>query len=112
MRIFFVLVIISTILLSGCTAPEQKNCGNDKECLKNAFNNCENAYGIWKSGNGAIGVAFLGNESNKCKVLVNIQETNLSISKKNMTCYVPVNGSEVNFSISSDCLGELKSFFN
>ena len=109
MKILIVLAIF--VLISGCIELTGKDCGYDKECLKNAFEKCEKAYGIWKGENGEIGVKIDGRKGNDCTVSVGIVSDKMNISYKYMTCHIPLPGNSENFSVKNDCIGELKKFF-
>ncbi|MDO8553737.1 MAG: hypothetical protein Q7S22_02935 [Candidatus Micrarchaeota archaeon] len=106
----YTIVLFVILFLFACTSVEGKNCSTDKECIKVAFKNCEKAYGTWEGNNGKIGVQITEKKGEKCTVLVNVTENDLSITNKNMTCEIPVNNS-LNFSINSECRGELEDSF-
>lgn len=111
----FSFAILSIILLAGCLSQAEqteKDCGSDKECLKNAFIKCENAHGTWKGSNGDIKVHIVGKQDSRCGVFVSIPGIALNISGKNMTCYLPMREDNSTFEIKNDCTDELAAFFN
>lgn len=108
------IFLITILLLAGCTSPqvpESKNCLKDKECLKAAFLKCENAYGTWEGNNGDIEVKIIEKKNEKCLVQIIARETKLSITNKTIICNIPITANTI-FSISSDCSGELKDYFD
>ncbi len=107
-----VISVILVVLFAGCAGqvPEGKNCGTGKGCLKDAFKNCEKSYGTWQGENGEIKVIIKEKKQEFCSVSVAIQEKGLNISDKGMICDVPMSDNK-EFSIASECTGELKDFF-
>jgi len=104
----FVIVIISLLILSGCLAPVEKDCGN--ECLEKAFLECKKESGIWNGENGNISVKILERNQNSCKVSVTVLGNALNISRKSMTCNVPLEKNKT-FRITN-CTGDLKKYFS
>ena len=104
-------IMFVMLFLFACTAPEGKNCGTDKECLKSSFEKCEKAYGIWEGQNGDIGVVIKGKEGGFCTVSVAVKESGLDITNKTMLCGISMD-ENITFSIESGCSGELKDYFN
>ena len=103
--------LVLLVLLSGCILGTT-DCKTDKGCLKAAFAKCERAHGIWEGRNGDIDVTITGNKDGRCGVAIQVLESGLNMSGKNMTCLLPMPGSTSILSIKTDCDGELETFFS
>lgn len=110
MRSVVILFFIIVLFLYGCANQSTgKNCNSDKECLKSAFLNCEQAYGRWEGDNGNIEIQILGNFSDNCNVSFWVAENGLEITNKSLMCSFT---RSKNISSSNDCRGELKALLD
>ncbi len=102
-------VIIITLILAGCVGGTV-NCGNDLDCLKNAFKDCKKANGILLEENGKIGIEILGDAQGKCEVSFRVEDTGTEMDLKMMACLIPKYKENQPYSVKDDCTGDLKDF--
>jgi hypothetical protein len=111
MKMTIAAAFFLALLLAGCIGPAEKDCGQDNECLKSAFMSCSSAHGTWHGENGDFEIHIVKKQVDRCRISVHIPGTAMNISGKEMSCDVPIYEDNSTFSISSDCTGELASFF-
>ena len=105
------LGLLVIVLLTGCASTSVKTCGIDKDCLKTAFKNCEQARGSWPANNEYLQIEILGSTQDKCGVFVAVTSGGTSLYGLNMTCALPKHGTSGSFDIKTDCQGELAKYF-